>query len=113
MSAASAVGAYTLVSHFPKALFFSRPSYLGTFVQLCILQLVAWAFYEVLLYPKFLSSLRHLPAPTGDSWWNGQFGKISAEASGKPMREWQVQLPSTYYTSLTISEGQMKFPTTA
>lgn len=87
-TAVSAVGAYTLVSHFPKALLFSGPTYLGTFVQLWILQLVAWAFYKVILYPKFLSSLRHLPAPTGNSWWNGQFAKISKEASGKPMREW-------------------------
>ena len=90
MTALSAAGAYFLVAHVPNVLLFSNPSYFGTFVQLFILQFAAWVLYEVILYPKYLSPLRHLPAPTGDSWWNGQFGRIKKEASGKPMREWYI-----------------------
>jgi len=96
MTISSAVAAYVLVAHLPNVLLFSRPSYLGTFIQLWILEFAVWAFHAVILYPKFLSPLRSLPAPKGDSWWNGQFGRIKAEASGAPMREWYVT-PSTYH----------------
>jgi hypothetical protein len=88
MAALSAVSSYTLVAYHPNLLLFSRPSYLGTFLQLWLLQFAIWAFYKVILYPKYLSPLRHLPAPSGDSWWNGQYRRITKEPSGQPMIEW-------------------------
>lgn len=59
----AATGSYTLVSFRPDLLFFSKPTYLGTFLQLWILGLAVWAVWAVMLYPKYFSPMRHLPGP--------------------------------------------------
>jgi hypothetical protein len=46
---------------------------------------MVWA---VILYPKFFSPLRHLPGPTGGSWWNGQNERLWSEVNGGPMIDW-------------------------
>jgi len=87
-TASSILGSYVLVGHKPSFLFTNRPTYLGTFILLFFAQFLSWLFYNVILWPKLLSPLRHLPQPSGNSWWNGQFGRIRNEPSGGPMREW-------------------------
>lgn len=88
MTALSVVGSYTLISYRPNYLLTSHPSYFGTFTLLWFLQFVGWAFYKVILYPHYLSPLRHLPGPDDNSWWNGQYARISKEPSGRPMIDW-------------------------
>jgi hypothetical protein len=88
VTAVSAISSYILVGHYPGALLFSRPSYLGTFVQAFTLSFLWWCFWKIILYPKFFSPLRYLPKPEGGSWWNGHFAQISALPSGTPMIEW-------------------------
>ena len=88
LAAIPAVSTYLLVAHKPDLLLSSRPTYLGTYVQLFIIELITWAFWAVLLYPRFFSPLRHLPMPAGGSWWNGQRQTIAENPSGKPMIEW-------------------------
>ena len=88
LAALSALTTYVFVGHLPNALPFSKPSYLGTFVGVFSLQFSLWALWRVILYPKFFSPLRHLPTPSGGSWWNGQFARIQAEPTGAPMMDW-------------------------
>lgn len=78
----------------PDRLIFSNPTYLGTFFQLWISHFVVFAVWNVVLYPKYFSPLRHLPGPEGNSWWNGQWAKIKAEPSGQPQREWLNTIPN-------------------
>lgn len=86
----SALSAYSLVTYLPGVLPSAQPGYLGTFAQLWTLGFTLFAFWQIIVYPKLLSPLRHLPGPKGGSWWNGQFFRILAEPTGAPMREWQV-----------------------
>jgi hypothetical protein len=88
VTAFSAVSSYIIVGYKPELLLFSRPSYVGTFVQFWVLSFAAWCFWKIILFPKFFSPLRYLPSPTGGSWWNGHFAQISALPTGAPMVEW-------------------------
>ncbi|TVY21339.1 Cytochrome P450 monooxygenase FUM15 [Lachnellula arida] len=94
ITAVSAVATYILVEHQPGLLLFSRPSYLGTFSQLFIVGFMLFAVWRVILWPKFVSPLRHLPGPSGGSWWNGQFPDILARPTGIPMIEWINSVPN-------------------
>jgi len=90
-----AISTYLLVEFKPELLLFSHPTYLGTYVQLFTIQFIAWAFWTVLLYPAFFSPLRHLPMPSGGSWWNGHWKVITESASGEPMIHWYIPLNIT------------------
>jgi hypothetical protein len=46
------------------------------------------ASWEVVIYPKLFSPLRHLPTPDDNSFFSGQTRKVFREASGRPMRYW-------------------------
>ena len=87
-AATAAAGSYVLVTKLPQYLLFSNPSYLGTFTQLFLLQLVSWAFYKVILWPHYMSPLIGLPEPAGGSFWNGQWKRISSEITGAPALDW-------------------------
>lgn len=89
-----AITTYFLVDHKPDLLLFSQPTYLGTYVQLFVIGVIAWAFWAVLLYPRFVSPMRHLPMPAGGSWWNGHWKAITENASGKPMIKWVQDVPN-------------------
>ncbi|ERF74949.1 hypothetical protein EPUS_05157 [Endocarpon pusillum Z07020] len=69
-------------------------SYIWTAVPLFLLQWLVYAFYSIILYPKFFSPLRHLPSPPGASFFMGQFPAILAEPSGMPMRRWINEVPN-------------------
>lgn len=59
-----AVGSYVIFTYAPGLLLFSRPTLVGAFLQSSVLTFIAWAFYMIILWPKFLSPLRHLPEPS-------------------------------------------------
>jgi hypothetical protein len=46
------------------------------------------ASWEVVIYPKLFSPLRHLPTPDDNSFFSGQTRKVFREPSGRPMRYW-------------------------
>ncbi|KUJ22725.1 cytochrome P450 [Mollisia scopiformis] len=94
ITAVSAVSSFVFVGYRPDLLPTSRPSYIGTFVLLWITSFLGWAFWKVILYPKYFSPLRHLPMPKGGSWWNGHFKEISARATGEPHIEWVNTIPN-------------------
>ncbi|CAG8960363.1 hypothetical protein HYFRA_00012437 [Hymenoscyphus fraxineus] len=103
LSTLSLVESYTLINYQPDLLLFSRPSYLGTFIQLWILQFFFWVAWIVIIWPRFLSPVRHLPHPSGGSWWNGHFQAIIASTTGGPMTKWVNEIPNDgliYYRGL-------------
>ena len=85
ISLISLVASYLIVSQEPG---WSRRQLLGTFLTTCAFQLFCWAFWTVILYPKFFSPLRDLPEPSGNSLLFGQFNRIRKEPSGFPQRDW-------------------------
>jgi hypothetical protein len=68
VTAIAATTSYTLIHFKPEVLLVSEPTFLGTFAQLWLLGFLAWAFWKVILYPKYLSPLKHLPSPPVRIW---------------------------------------------
>ena len=85
MTAAAVVAAYLATTKKQGAGVFS---FVGSFISTWLLQFLVWALWKVILYPKVFSSLRGLPEPKGNSWWNGQFANIQGNPTGIPMRKW-------------------------
>lgn len=107
----SAFASFLLVRFTPKVLVFDRPTYLGTFVELILFELLAWAFYKVVLYPKYLSPLRHLPGPKNESWWNGNFGRVLREVNGGPAMDWYaIRDVPRYVQSQLIPHQDADYP---
>ncbi|KAI1344556.1 cytochrome P450 4A12A [Xylariaceae sp. FL0016] len=53
----------------------------------------AWAFYRIIVWPKFLSPLRHLPEPTHDrSWWNGYAHRTFSGMNGAEAAQWSKEI---------------------
>ncbi|KAI0106201.1 cytochrome P450 [Nemania sp. FL0031] len=89
--ASSLAASYLLVSY---QSYWWKLYYVGTFISAWLFQSMAWGVWVVILWPKFFSPLRSLPEPSGGSWWNGHFGRIVAEPSGIPMRDWVTSVPN-------------------
>ncbi|KAI0408955.1 cytochrome P450 [Xylaria palmicola] len=89
--ASSIATSYILVSYQSH---WWRLQFATSFICAWLFQTLAYAFWLIILWPKFFSPLRSLPEPPGGSWWNGHFKKILAEPSGIPMREWSSTVPN-------------------
>lgn len=63
VTAIAAAATYLLVTYKSHYLLSSKPTFAGTFVLLWALQITTWALYKVILYPRYISPLRHLPGP--------------------------------------------------
>ncbi|TLS26501.1 hypothetical protein PpBr36_05308 [Pyricularia pennisetigena] len=68
--------------------------FLQSFIGAWLAAFSCWALWATQLYPKLFSPLRHLPEPKGNSFWHGQFKKISDEPGGAPMVEWVHTVPN-------------------
>jgi hypothetical protein len=66
----------------------SAVGFLSSFLAAWIVQFFCYAVWRVILYPRFFSPFRHLPQPSGNSFFMGQWRKIVDEPSGSPMLEW-------------------------
>lgn len=69
-------------------------SYTATATILFCTQWIIYGFYIILIYPFFLSPLRGLPEPSGNSWFNGQWSTLMREPSGIPMQRWINEIPN-------------------
>lgn len=69
-------------------------SLLATSLALSSFTLTTWFVWKVILYPKYFSPLRHLPEPTGNSLFMGQFTAIAKERTGLPQQRWSNELPN-------------------
>ncbi|KAI9818872.1 MAG: hypothetical protein M1827_007693 [Pycnora praestabilis] len=70
------------------------PSFFWTALQLYAFQVFIWAAWIVVFYPRFFSPLRHLPQPTGNNFFMGQFRRILLEPSGVPHMQWAKSIPN-------------------
>ncbi|KAK7952467.1 Cytochrome P450 [Apiospora aurea] len=91
LTAAAAVIAYTLVSRQTE---WSYSELVRKFCGLWFSGLSLYIVWNVILYPKLFSPLRHLPSPPGGSFWNGHFDAINKHPTGIPMREWINTVPN-------------------
>ncbi|RYP23585.1 hypothetical protein DL767_008777 [Monosporascus sp. MG133] len=89
ISLISLVSAYVSVSRE-----WSAWQLLRSFATTWTFQVVCWAVWAVLLWPKYFSPLRDLPEPSGNSLLFGQFHRIRKEPSGIPHREWATTIPN-------------------
>ncbi|KAJ9628385.1 hypothetical protein H2204_009222 [Knufia peltigerae] len=69
-------------------------SYLWTFVCAFFLHAFVWYIYGTLVYPHFVSPLRHVPSVPGGSLLNGQWRVLVKEPSGIPPRRWNNEIPN-------------------
>ncbi|EXJ93058.1 hypothetical protein A1O3_01614 [Capronia epimyces CBS 606.96] len=71
-----------------------RHSYTWTASAAYLLCWLIYAVYCVLIYPHFVSPLRHLPNVPGGSLFNGQWSVVVKEPSGMPLRRWANEIPN-------------------
>ena len=108
----SILGAAFLVRFAPK--YSVSASYTYTVLALFSVQLFALFTWSVILWPKLLSPLRHLPQPNvslglsifielsadrhlfakGGNFFMGQFFRILRDPSGIPMQQWINEIPN-------------------
>lgn len=62
LSVGCAVATYVLVNFEPHFVRYGA-SYLGIFLPLWVFSMAFYAVYFVILWPKYLSPLRHVPSP--------------------------------------------------
>ncbi|KAF2494779.1 cytochrome P450 [Lophium mytilinum] len=82
-------------------------SFFWTASALYTFQLLVLATYEIILYPHFLSPLRHIPTPPGANILLGHFPRMFREPTGFPQREWIESVPNDgliRYTTLWNEE---------
>ncbi|KAL8675147.1 MAG: hypothetical protein Q9168_000518 [Polycauliona sp. 1 TL-2023] len=92
LALASMVEAFLLVKYFPQ--WSINEAFLSTFLALASFQFTIRFIWNVIIYSNFLSPLRHLPEPTGNSWFMGQFLAIRSEPTGAPQRRWSNEVPN-------------------
>lgn len=90
--AVAALGSTVLAQVRPE--YSIRQSYFLTASIILLLEYLAWVVYAVILWPRYLSPLRHLPGPSGGSFLNGHFKAIRKEPSGIPARRWLNTIPN-------------------
>jgi cytochrome P450 len=82
-----------LVTTLPK--YSLRQSYIWTALAIFLFQWLIYGIYAVIIFPRFLSPMRHIPGPTkGNSFFNGQWSYLLSQPSGIPMREWINEIPN-------------------
>ncbi|ODA81815.1 hypothetical protein RJ55_00320 [Drechmeria coniospora] len=89
MTVAAVVGSALLVlAHGIR----SRRYAVQAFATLWLAQFVAWLAWSTLVYPSFLSPLRHLPQPKGAHWLFGHGKYLLSQAPGGALRDWITTL---------------------
>ncbi|KAK3362785.1 cytochrome P450 [Lasiosphaeria hispida] len=71
-----------------------KTGFLFAFAALWSFQFMLYAAWAVVLYPKLFSPLRGLPEPSGNTFFNGQWAKITGKPTGIPMLEWVNSIPN-------------------
>ncbi|CAK1355140.1 Cytochrome P450 3A29 [Cercospora beticola] len=66
----------------------------STVVLLFLAQFVLYQAYSILIWPHYISQIRHLPLVPESHWFWGQTKRILKDPSGTPMREWVANVPN-------------------
>lgn len=88
----SATVSFALTRYLPKLVMGISTLWLAAI--LFAAQLFAYFTWTVIIYPKLLSPLRHLPMPKGGSFLNGHFWRIMREPTGQPLMEFIESVPN-------------------
>jgi cytochrome P450 len=88
----SIVGSFILNKFAPQ--YSVLHSYLMTAASIFSAICLVYYVYAVVIWPRFFSPMRHLPMPSGGSFFNGQFAAITKDASGIPLRRWINDIPN-------------------
>lgn len=88
----SVAGTFAIVRFAPQYSILS--SYAATFLVFLIVGVLGYIVYSAIIYPRYLSPLRHLPHAPGGSLINGHFSRIMNEPAGTPHKEWIAQMPN-------------------
>ncbi|RMZ82105.1 hypothetical protein DV737_g2173, partial [Chaetothyriales sp. CBS 132003] len=91
--AATSISAAVLVVNYAPHLSLWQ-SYYYTGTTLFFAQWIVYSVYAWLIYPFYLSPLRHLPTVKGGNFLFGQFFVMLREPSGVPMRRWVKEYPN-------------------
>jgi len=83
---ASALTFYT--TRYAPQLAISSRSYFWNITSLFFIQWFAQLAWQIIVYPLFLSPLRHLPQPPNANPILGHFKRIFKEPTGEPQRDW-------------------------
>ncbi|KAH7381206.1 cytochrome P450 [Phaeosphaeria sp. MPI-PUGE-AT-0046c] len=86
----------------PQATFFPH-SYFWNIATLFVIQAFLQFGWQIVVYPLFLSPLRHLPQPPNAHFLLGHFKRIYKEPTGEPQRDWIDKVPNDgvlYYRTL-------------
>ncbi|EMF17783.1 cytochrome P450 [Sphaerulina musiva SO2202] len=66
----------------------------ATFPLLFSILFLLYQLYSILVWPHYISTLRHLPQAPNAHWFWGQTKRVLAEPSGRPMRDWVQNVPN-------------------
>ncbi|OCL12342.1 cytochrome P450 [Glonium stellatum] len=69
-------------------------SFYWTVAVLYGIQLACIFTWTVIVWPQYLSPLRHLPTAPGSEFILGNFRRIMRDPSGEPQRQWAEQVPN-------------------
>ncbi|KAL1966959.1 hypothetical protein VTN77DRAFT_3703 [Rasamsonia byssochlamydoides] len=79
-----------------------RHSYTWTAAAFVAVTLLCRFIYSAILYPEFLTLLKHLPTPPGRSWIKGNTQSMFLDSPGQRARKWIETVPNNglirYYT---------------
>jgi len=65
-----------------------------TAVTLFVIQSLSYAIWHVVIYPRFIDPLRHIPEPPARDFLLGHTKNILREPTGWPMRKWIADVPN-------------------
>ncbi|KAI5917073.1 cytochrome P450 4A12A [Camillea tinctor] len=85
------------LTHFSKRwserIYFFDLNFYGCLYSIWVVHLFAWVIYRVVIRPKYISPLRHLPEPTADrSWWNGYAHRDFSGMNGAKVVQWGKEI---------------------
>ncbi|KAF9888675.1 hypothetical protein FE257_008433 [Aspergillus nanangensis] len=66
----------------------------GSFFLLSIIASLTRVFYNLVLYPDFFSSIKHIPSPSRRSWLTGNTTALITENPFEEMRVWLDEVPN-------------------
>ncbi|CAJ2513376.1 Uu.00g014950.m01.CDS01 [Anthostomella pinea] len=92
-SVAITFASYYLCESASRGPVFTEVKFYVSLYVIWMLHFSAWALYRIIIYPKLLSPLRHLPEPTADrSWWNGYMHRTFSGMNVAESAQWQSEI---------------------
>lgn len=62
--------------------------YWFSLLSIGILTIFLYVIYRITVYPRYISSLRHIPGPPSENWLLGALGRVYREEAGSLYQDW-------------------------